>query len=296
MNTQQLEYIIAISEEKSLSRAADRMMVSEPALSQQVKKLEKELDAKLFVRVKNELVLTDAGRVYVNGAHSLISTYSRALKEIQKLKNSGRRQITLVYNNILLPSFSNQILPAFLELHRDVYLSTIDGNASVAKDYLNGGMADLAILATRELSHSILEYIPLRDEELMLAVPADHPCLPGFLDQGVDFNCLKEDSFILNQSNSFFRTLERETFGLRQFTPNVLCEISDLNAAHQMVVQQRGIAFLPRSMEQTSDRCICLPLDPPAVFHIVIAYHKGFILTRPIRDLIMLLLKTYETT
>lgn len=54
MNTQQLEYVIAISEEKSFSRAADRLLVTQPALSQQVKKLEKELGAKLFRREKNE--------------------------------------------------------------------------------------------------------------------------------------------------------------------------------------------------------------------------------------------------
>ena len=61
MNTRLLETIIAISEEKSLSRAADRLLVTQPALSQQVKKLERELDAKLFRREQNQLLLTDAG-------------------------------------------------------------------------------------------------------------------------------------------------------------------------------------------------------------------------------------------
>ena len=50
MNTQQLEYVIAISEEKSLSKAADRLLVTQPALSQQIKKLEQELGTKLFRR------------------------------------------------------------------------------------------------------------------------------------------------------------------------------------------------------------------------------------------------------
>ena len=84
MNTQQLEYVIAISEEKSFSRAADRLLVTQPALSQQVKKLEKELGAKLFRREKNELVLTDAGKVYVNGARSVMSIYLKALEEIRR--------------------------------------------------------------------------------------------------------------------------------------------------------------------------------------------------------------------
>ena len=63
MNTRLLEHIIVISEEKSLSKAADRLLVSQPALSQQLKRLETELDAKLFYREKNRLLLTDAGKM-----------------------------------------------------------------------------------------------------------------------------------------------------------------------------------------------------------------------------------------
>lgn len=175
MNTQQLEYVIAISEEKSFSRAADRLLVTQPALSQQVKKLEKELGAKLFRREKNELVLTDAGKVYVNGARSVMSIYLKALEEIRRQNSEERKQITMVYNNALLPGFSEDVLPEFQKSHPDILLSTINGNAAIAKDYVMGGMADLAVMASREPSHSMLEFIPIRKEELLLALPKDHP-------------------------------------------------------------------------------------------------------------------------
>ena len=99
MNIHPLEYIIAISEEKSLSRAADRLLVSQPALTQQVKKIEKELDAKLFYRDKNQLLMTDAGKIYVNGARSVLNIYNRALSEIRDLRLSSRRKITLICGN-----------------------------------------------------------------------------------------------------------------------------------------------------------------------------------------------------
>ncbi len=294
MNTQLLEYMIAISEERSLTKAADRLLVTQPALSRQLKNLETELGTKLFLREKNEMTLTDAGKVYVNGARSVLSIYENALAEIQKLRTSGRKRITMIYNNALLPIFSTEILPAFRELHDHIFISTIDGNASIAKDYLINSMADLAVLATTEPSHSMLEYIPLRNEELMLAVPKDHPCVPYFLQNGVDFQLLKQEHFILNQINSHFRTMEKEIFIHYQFTPNVLCEISDLNASKNMVSNHKGVAFLPRSMAKEDERYLCFSLDPPAVFHIVIAYHKSILLSRPMRDLIMLLLHAYD--
>lgn len=296
MNTQILEYMIAISEEKSLSKAADRLLVTQPALSQQLKKLEQELDAKLFFREKNELVLTDAGKVYINGARLALSLYDNALKEIKKIRSSGKKQISMVYNNALLPIFTTKILPAFADLHQDTFISSIYGNASIAKDYLAGSMADMAVLATKELTHSFLEYIPLYQGELLLTLPKYHPCIPIFQENGVDLQQLKDEWFILGQANSFFRTLEKEIFNNSQFNPNVLCEISDLEASHHMVVNHKGITFLPKSMMVDHDDCgyHCFSLDPPASFHVVIAYHKGTLLSKPLRDLIMLLLQAYD--
>ena len=106
MTFQTLDYIIAIAEEKSISKAADRLLLSQPALSRQLKRVEESLDIKLFAREQNEMRLTDAGKIYVNGARSIQNIYERALNDIRKLSQSGRHQITFIYNNILLPDFS----------------------------------------------------------------------------------------------------------------------------------------------------------------------------------------------
>ena len=294
MNTQQLEYVIAISEEKSLSKAADRLLVTQPALSQQIKKLEQELGTKLFRREKNELLLTDAGKVYVNGARSVMSIYQKALEEIEKLKKEGRRQITMVYNNALLPDFTSSILPGFQKICPDILLSTVNGNASVAKDYLMSGAADLAVMASRELSHSLLDFLPLRKEELVMAMAADHPLAGSFEEGGIDFSSLHDQPFILNQSNSFFRTIEHQIFLDRGIVPKVFCEISDLNASLKMVEDHKGFAFIPRSMEWNKDKVKCFPVDPPTAFFVVIAYHKGSVLSRQIKDLIRVMLEIYD--
>lgn len=291
MNIQTLEYIIAIAEEKSISRAADRLLVSQPAISRQLKRVEERLGTKLFLRERGEMILTDAGKIYVNGARSVQSVYEHALEEIRKLEQSGKRRITFIYNNALLPDFSVHILSEFRRLHPDIRISTIDGNASVAKDYLSNGIADLALIATREASHSMLEFMPLRDEELMLALPCSHPAIPSFEKNGVDLTLLQDEPFILNQQNSYFRSLESEILSRCPFTPDILCEIRDLNASSNMVANEKGIAFLPRSVYADADGCRLFSLPEPVIFHVVIAYAKGIVLTGPIRDLIMLLLK-----
>ena len=71
MTFQTLDYIIAIAEEKSISKAADRLLLSQPALSRQLKRVEESLDTKLFDREENAKHLTPAGKIYVNGARSI---------------------------------------------------------------------------------------------------------------------------------------------------------------------------------------------------------------------------------
>ncbi|MFR5732002.1 MAG: LysR family transcriptional regulator [Clostridium sp.] len=80
MDTKILEYVIAIAEEKSLSKAAERLYLSQPALSQRLKKLEDELGTPLFLREKNGLSITDAGRIYING-HILSCRSRKPLKD-----------------------------------------------------------------------------------------------------------------------------------------------------------------------------------------------------------------------
>ncbi len=269
MNTQQLEYVIAIAEEKILSKAAGKLFVTQPALSQQLKKLEEELQTKLFYKDKNDYLLTDAGRIYVNGAQYILSLYSNALKEIENLNNSGKKKLTFVYRNDMLPVISKKVLPL---------------------------LADLAVLVTRELSHSMLEYIPLRKENLVLAVPDNHRCLDRFYKNGVDFSCFCDDSFILNPAKSTFRACENEIFSSRQFTPSILCESNDFTVIKHMVSCRKGIAFLPESVGEEESNYVCLPLNQPANFHLVIAYRKSSILTKPVKDLIMMLLKACDNT
>lgn len=295
MNTQLLKYIITISEEKSLSKAAEKLLITQPALSQQLKKLEKDLDARLFFRVKNEMCLTDAGKIYVNGARSALSIYNSALNEIEKMQITRKKQITMVYNKALLPSFPAAILPDFTALHLDYNISTIDGNTSVAKDYLLNNMADIAIIATRESSHGLLEYSPLGSDELLLAIPANHPHVEQFRQSGVDLNCLRDDYFILNQKNSYFRTCEQDILTNCQFNPKVICEISDLDTAVHMVSNHKGNAFLPKSMGHNSTAYECFSFQPPATFRIVIAMNKSIPFSRAIKDLIAILVHHYQS-
>lgn len=179
MNTRAYEAVIALSEEGTQTRAAERLMISQSALSQIIKKTENEVGTSLFTKKSNNYVLTDAGKIYVNGARAVLQIYQNALHDISRIRTRKRKEISIVYNRSLLKNIS-QVIAGFIAKNPNIYIKTIYGNASAAVDYLLNGQADIAVVSTKELSNSLLSFIPLRDEELKLVLPFGHPAIHSF--------------------------------------------------------------------------------------------------------------------
>lgn len=155
MDTKIIEYVIAIAEEKSLSKAAERLYLSQPALSQRLKKLEDELGTPLFVRGKDGLSITDAGRIYVNGGHSILQIKREALK---KLTSMNPRQAKNTLRFACATSSAIECIPTFRKACSDIELLIQRCNTPKAKEDLIMGRADLGVLLTSSLQHTALEY------------------------------------------------------------------------------------------------------------------------------------------
>ena len=130
MDTKLIEYVIAIAEEKSLSKAAERLYLSQPALSQRLKKLEDELDTQLFTRERDGLMLTDAGRIYINGGHSILQIKRDALQKISSLTHSSRNTLRFA----CATSSALECIPAFRKAYPEIELMVRRSNSLTAKE------------------------------------------------------------------------------------------------------------------------------------------------------------------
>jgi DNA-binding transcriptional LysR family regulator len=284
MSFDNIEYIITVAKEHSQSRAADQLLVSQSTISQYIRKVEKELGVKLFKRNGNQLVLTDSGKIYLSGAESALALYEKALDDLRTSNVARRKQIVIMYNPSLIPQM-RKVLTDYISTHKNIFVSTLSGPAEIAKEYLMNGMADIAVLPTQNLYHAMLEYIPLWEDELQLAIPMNHHCAAKFMQEGVCFDDLSEDFFILNLPESYITHHSEQIFREYHFHPVSYCDIEDLKTARNMVMNGRGIAFLPSSMHQGGDYR-AFSFNPPARFYIVIGYHKNTILKTETRELI----------
>ena len=290
MDTKILEYVIAIAEEKSLSKAAERLYLSQPALSQRLKKLEDELGTPLFLREKNGLSITDAGRIYINGAHSILQIKREALKKISSMSRSNKNTLRFA----CATSSAIECLPAFRELYPDIEILSQRCNSPKAKEDLIMGRADLGIVLTASLEHTVLEYLPLWTGELLLALPDGHPEVSQEEIHAGNFEKLRDDYFVLTHAPSFARDSEEQILRAMQLQPNVICEVEDNVSRRYMLNKGLGNAFVPGDSHHEGDTFRTYSLNLPFTFYIVAAYPKTCTLSEPMKQLIRLLLTHFE--
>ncbi len=290
MDTKIIEYVIAIAEEKTLNKAAERLYLTQPALSQRLKKLEEELGTPLFIRTKDGLAITDAGRIYINGGHSILQIKRKALAQIASMNRSSKQAIRFA----CATASALECIPEFRRLCPDTEVYSKRCNSPVAKEDLIMGRADLGILLTSSLQHSVLEYLPLWTGELLLAIPNGHPELKPEDIHENNFSSLKNDFFVLTHAPSFARDTEEQALRTMQLQPNVICEVEDNISRRYMLNKGLGNAFVPSNSHHSEDTFHTYSLNPPLSFYIVAAYPKTTALSEAMKQMIRLLLTHFD--
>ena len=174
MNTKVLEYFIAAAEEQNISRAAERCFISQPALSQHIKELEKQLGVPLFTRTGHSVALTDFGRVYLNNAHAILRTEQQTLDKIKALRESLQSHLRIITTERMKSILEHSIFPELKSQHPSVTISLLTGTADTSITSLLQDTADVGILeAAEELPPELIDVCLVR-QEYALAVPFGH--------------------------------------------------------------------------------------------------------------------------
>ena len=250
MDTRQMEYIIQISEERSITKAAEKLFITQSALNQQLQKLEKELGLPLFVRTRSDWHLTPAGEIYINTARQILNLKKDAYSQIQDLKESGNRRISLG----LIPERGvNMFTAIYPEFHRkfpDIQIEPVECNVRTMQNLITRNELDLGLITLVESQKDDNTYLSMAEEEIFLAVPASHPlaCLGSTQAEDapeVSLSRFLEDPFILITRRSTMFQLEEALFREAGFQPQVLFSTSSNVSKYRMVLAEVGCALLP---------------------------------------------------
>ncbi len=248
MTLTELKYIVAVARERHFGKAADACFVSQPTLSVAVKKLEEELDLKLFERSANEVTVTPLGEEIVRQAQSVLEQAAN-IKDIAKRGKdplAGALKLGVIYTiaPYLLPDLVRQVItrtpqmPLMLQENFTVKLL----------EMLRTGEIDCAILA-EPFPDAGLAIAPLYDEPFFAAVPRDHPLAQQ---SGVSADALKNETMLLLGNGHCFRDHVLEVCPeFARFSSNAegirkSFEGSSLETIKHMVAAGMGITLVPR--------------------------------------------------
>ena len=178
MELRHLRYFVAVAEELNFSRAAGRMYLSQPALSQQIRKLERELGVALFDRTKNHVALTEAGQVLLEGARRVLVMVEQTAREAREVGGAEARHLRVGF-----PEYANHTPVAdalqtfrrrypYVELEEHETFTLQETLQQI--DKLHRGTLDVGFMLRPERD-DVLEVEHVLDIELVAALPAEHP-------------------------------------------------------------------------------------------------------------------------
>ena len=303
MNFQNLQYFLIVAEEMNVTRAAKRLHISEQALSRQIGKLEKELDAKLFERYPR-FALSAAGKRLKAAAEQIGAIERQLHLELDDLNhnNTGELRIGVSYTRgqVLLP----RLLPPFHEKHPGITVTILEGSSSELQEDLSKGLIDLLIgYVPRDLD--AFEAAEVSRERLFLVVPKKYMnALFGRnsdkkraeFAEGVDIRLFKDLPFILLDRDDRVRRMADRLFSRYDITPRILLETRNIQTAFALSMEGMGLTIYPElflssqsllpSSPEARDAVDWFPLDADLTQTIVVAYHPEKYLSNAARDFI----------
>lgn len=277
MEFRQLQYAIQIAAERNFSRAADKLHIAQPSLSQQLSKLEKELGVLLFKRSTNSVELTYAGSVFVEKAQQIIDMADQLRREMEDIADMRKGRLVVGSLPMTGAHVLPYVLPVFREAYPDIEIVLIEESTRNLEHLTASGGTDVSLL-TLPLEEQSLAYQPLIDEEIVLAVPPDSPLARGDRRKPIQLSTLSDQPFVLLKKGQGFRTISHDLCRRAGFEPRVVFESGNINTVQSLVAAGMGIAFVPAMMRQDDWQGrapIYLKLEDRPTRTLVIAYRKG---------------------
>ena len=241
MELRTLRYFVTVAEELNITRAAMLLNISQPPLSQQLKKLEEELDTVLFVRGKRRLTLTESGRLLYQRAKDILSLSEKAEAEIRSLKAGMTGTVSIGLVEGMAPDIAGEWFAGFLKEHPQVHFRILDGNSDDLIEKMRGGLIGLAVI-TSPYDQQLLNSFAVGQERMAALMRHDHPLTER---SSLTIADLLPEPLIVPSRKAHVDNIRRWFRGTGE--PNIICEMDNYLDAAALAGRGVGISIFPQT-------------------------------------------------
>ena len=247
MELRHLRYFVAVVEEQSFTKAAEKLFIAQPPLSRQIQNLEQELGIQLFERGSRPLKTTEAGQFFYQHAVKLLSN-AEEIKSMTKRVGIADRTVSIGFVGSLLFGLLSRIVYLFKQQHPHLKIEMVEMTTNDQIQALKEGRIDVGFGRLR-ISDPAVKRILLREERLMVAV---HSSLPlAAQKEGVFLADVVDQQLFLypNHNKPNFSTQIRSVFSEHGLEPRKIREVGELQLALGFVAAGEGVCIVPESAQ-----------------------------------------------
>ena len=287
MNMRQIEYVLKIAEEKNISKAAEKLYLSQPALNQQLINLEEELGTSLFQRKRGDWKVTEAGEIFIEAGKRILDIKKDAFRRIADVAEVRNMELRVG----VTPMSGLQILTwafrQFSPLYPDIRLKIFQTNSHGLQKAVFSGDVDLAIgMVSNERDTIHGEYIELCPMEMRIIMRKDDPLVSSaYMEKDghmcINLGLFKDHSFALGPSGGTNDEVQKAIFEEARFEPKVYHEGGNLTLRLAMVEMGLCCSFMEEyHLDKLPEDVVSFRLSSHPRITSVLMYKKGRHLSR----------------
>lgn len=255
-----LDYVYAVYRERSFTRAAEKLFISQPSLSAAIKNVEKEVGAPLFERLNNGITLTEVGQEYIAAAEKILRIREDFINRINDIYDLSVGKITVGGTNYLSSYVLPKIINTFSSQHPNIEVTLVEANSHSLSDMMKQEEIDIILDSFDRLPE---EYTgqPLLREHILLCVPSDrdvnrnlvaHAIHPeDIYSNSVDLASVpavsvtqfRDESFVLLKNGNDMYHRAMRIFDAAEMAPKICFSVDQMNISYALADSGMGLCF-----------------------------------------------------
>src|SRR5262245_11431620 len=259
MDLRHLRCIIAVAEEGHITRAAERLGIQQPPLSRLIKAVEQEIKVQLFRRVRRGVELTDAGRIFLDGARATFANLDRTLESARCTARGEQGRIAVAFTGSIA---FHPLVPAVIREFREAFplvAVTLAESNSAAEliECIENDRLDAAFIRMNTAKPEGLVFYPLLEEPLVVALPEGHALAGDQHRTALPLKRLSDETFVVNRRYGGRAVVRDAGFAACHaagFNPRVGQEAPQVISTLPLVAAGIGISIVPASLQHMNIR------------------------------------------
>lgn len=291
MEWQHLEYFQTVARLQHMTRAAESLSISQPALSRSIARLEEELGVPLFERQGRAIKLNRFGYLFLNRVNRIIKELDEGKQEILELLDPEGGEVSLGFLHTLGTQLIPDLIGSFRSLYPKVTFQLAQNSSQSLLEKLEMGEFDLCFISPTEINAPI-QWFKLWSEELFVTVPLNHELSTN---ENTSLKELANESWIFLKKGYGLRTITEKLFQEVEVEPKIIFEGEEVGTIAGLVSAGLGISLLPDLGNSYRDKVLQLPVHFPTCERMIgVAWNEEKYISPTGKLFLQFVMKTFE--